>query len=384
MHVQDLFTAADIGQADGHLTVETARTQQRFVEHVGAVGGGHDDHAGVRFKTVHLDQQLVQGLFALIIAAAHAGAAVTANSVDLIDEDDARRMLFRVFKHVAHAAGTDADEHFHEVGTGNREERHLGFAGDGARQQGFTRARRTDHQHAAGNAAAQFLEFARVLEEVDHFVDFFFRFVATGDIGEGDGVAGFIHHARLRLAERECPALAAALHLTHEEYPHADQQQHGEPGNKNSLQERRFLRRTHIEMHAIVAQVADQALVEAGGGGTHLGVVHQLGGDRRTFDHDILDALGFDFIQQIGISDGLAAACGAMTVELLEQHEQQQQYDYPDGRFGKHVIHEDSLDAVRISLPIARNTILLAISGPCQSPPIRAREKIAFTQKNAV
>jgi hypothetical protein len=37
-----------------------------------------------------------------------------------------------------------------------------------------------------------------------------------------------------------------------------------------------------------------------------------------------------------------------MTVKLLEQHKQQQRDDYPDGRFGKHVIHEDSLDAKRI------------------------------------
>jgi hypothetical protein len=73
-----------------------------------------------------------------------------------------------------------------------------------------------------------------------------------------------------------------------------------------------------------------------------------------------------------------------MAIELLEQHEQQQQYDDPDGRFGKHVIHEDSLDAVRIFFAIARNTILLAISRPCQSLPIRVRQKPAPTSKSAV
>jgi hypothetical protein len=38
-----------------------------------------------------------------------------------------------------------------------------------------------------------------------------------------------------------------------------------------------------------------------------------------------------------------------MAIELLVQHQQEQYHDYPDGGFGKHVIHENSLDAGRIS-----------------------------------
>jgi cell division protease FtsH len=43
------------------------------------------------------------------------------------------------------ARGTHAHEHFHEVRAGDREEGHLRFTGDGARQQGFTSAGRA-HQ----------------------------------------------------------------------------------------------------------------------------------------------------------------------------------------------------------------------------------------------
>jgi hypothetical protein len=60
-----------------------------------------------------------------------------------------------------------ADEHFDEVGTRDAEERHLGLAGDGARQQRLAGTRRADQQHAARNAAAQLLEFLRVAQEVD-------------------------------------------------------------------------------------------------------------------------------------------------------------------------------------------------------------------------
>jgi hypothetical protein len=43
-----------------------------------------------------------------------------------------------------------------------------------------------------------------------------------------------------------------------------------------------------------------------------------------------------------------------VVVELLEQHEQQQCNDHPDGGFGKHIIHENSSDA-DASFPIVSN-----------------------------
>jgi hypothetical protein len=148
----------DVRVAHGHLTIETARTQQGRVQHVGAVGRRDDDDAFVRFEAVHLDQQLVERLFALVIAAAETGAAMTADSVDLVDEDDAGRVLLRLLEHVAYAACADAHEHFDEVGARDGEERNVCFARDRARDQGLTRARRADQQRAFGDLAAEALE----------------------------------------------------------------------------------------------------------------------------------------------------------------------------------------------------------------------------------
>src|SRR5690606_1495550 len=117
----DLFAAADIRQADHYLAVEAARAQQRRIEHVGTVGRGDDDDAIVRLEAVHLHQQLVEGLLTLVVPATQAGATMTTDGVDLVDEDDARRMLLRLLEHVAHPAGANADEHLDEVGTGNGE-----------------------------------------------------------------------------------------------------------------------------------------------------------------------------------------------------------------------------------------------------------------------
>ena len=141
VHAQDLLAAAHVGQRHYDLAVEAARAQQRRIEHVGAVGGGDDDDAFVALEAVHLHQQLVERLLALVVAAAEARAAVAADGVDLVDEDDARRVLLRLLEHVAHARGADADEHLHEVGARDGEERHLRLAGDGPRQQRLAGAR---------------------------------------------------------------------------------------------------------------------------------------------------------------------------------------------------------------------------------------------------
>ena len=206
--LEDLLAAAHVRQRHDDLAVEAARAQQRRVEHVGTVGGGDDDHALVAFEAVHLDQQLVQRLLALVVAAAEAGAAMAADRVDLVDEDDAGRVLLRLLEHVAHARGADADEHLDEVGTGDREERHLGFAGDGARQQRLAGAGRADHQHAARDLAAELLELGRVLEEVDDLADFFLRLVDAGDVGEGDVDLVLAQQPRAALAERHGAAAA--------------------------------------------------------------------------------------------------------------------------------------------------------------------------------
>ena len=129
MDLQDLFTALDVRQADIDLTVKAAGAEQRLIEDVGTVGGRHDDDAVVGLKTVHLDQQLVQGLLTFIVAAAQAGTALAADRVDLVDEDDAGHGLLGLVEQVAHAGSADADVHLHEIRTGDGVERHTGLTG---------------------------------------------------------------------------------------------------------------------------------------------------------------------------------------------------------------------------------------------------------------
>ena len=164
MHAKDRLAPLEVGAVDHDLPVEPAGTQQGRVEDVGAVRGGHEDHGGTLIEPVHLDQQLVQGLFALVVAAAQPGAALPANRVDLVDEHDGGCAGLRLLEQVSDARGADTDEHLHEVRAADREERHARLAGDGSRQQGLARAGRTEQQDATRDLGAHRLELRRVLQ----------------------------------------------------------------------------------------------------------------------------------------------------------------------------------------------------------------------------
>src|SRR5690606_4262213 len=149
------------------------------------------DDALVGLEAVHLDEQLVQGLLALVIATAKACATVPADSVDLVDEDDAGRVLLGLLEHVADAAGADADEHLDEVRAGDGEERHVRLASNGAGEQRLAGARRADQQRAARTAAAKALTLLRVAQELDDFLEVGLGLVHASDIIERHAAVAF-------------------------------------------------------------------------------------------------------------------------------------------------------------------------------------------------
>jgi len=103
MHFKDLFTPADVRQADHHLAIESTRTQQRGIKDVGTVSGGNYNDTFIAIEAIHFHQQLVQCLFAFVMASTYTGAAITTHGIDFIDEDDAGRLLLGLDKHVTHA-----------------------------------------------------------------------------------------------------------------------------------------------------------------------------------------------------------------------------------------------------------------------------------------
>ena len=184
VQLEDLPAPGAERRVDGDLAVEAAGPQERGVEDVGPVGGRDDDHAVGGLEAVHLDQQLVERLLALVVAAADARAAVPTDRVDLVDEDDRRRPLLGLAEEIADAARADADEHLDEVRSRDREERHIGFPRDRAREQRLARAGRSEEQHALGDTCADGLEAARRSQERGDLAKLLDRLLGAGDVRE--------------------------------------------------------------------------------------------------------------------------------------------------------------------------------------------------------
>src|SRR5581483_538720 len=54
------------------------------------------------------------------------------DGVELVDEDDGRRLLARLLEQIAHAGGSHADDHLDELGATHAEKRDARLAGHGA------------------------------------------------------------------------------------------------------------------------------------------------------------------------------------------------------------------------------------------------------------
>ncbi len=203
MHAQNFFASLDVRQVDGDLAIEPAGAQECRVEDVRPVRRSDNDHAFLRVEAVHLHEQGVERLLALVVAAAHAVAAVAPDGVYLVNENDAGRGFFALLEHVADARSAHAHEHLHKIRAADGEEGNVGFAGNGPGQQRFAGARRAHHQHALGNAAAEFLKFFRVAQKLDQFLHFFLGFLHASHIAEGDFIFVARQHAGFGFAEIE-------------------------------------------------------------------------------------------------------------------------------------------------------------------------------------
>ena len=214
MHAQDLLAALHIRTVDRDLTVKTTGTQQCRIQDVRTVGRSDQDDRLALLKTVHLDQQLVERLLALVVTAAQASSALTSHSIDLIDEDDRRGLGLGLLKEVTHTAGADAHEHLHKVRARDAKERHARLAGNGLGQQRFTGARRANQQHATRDLGAQLAIAIRIAQKVTDLLELLDCLVHAGNVFKLDlGACGLVGLG-VGLAKLHVPVVGAH-HLAH-------------------------------------------------------------------------------------------------------------------------------------------------------------------------
>ncbi len=263
---------------------------------------------------------------------------MTADCIDLVDKDDARRVLLRLLEHVADTTGTDTDEHLDEIRTGNGEERHLGFTCNRLGQQRLTSAGRADHQHTTRNATAETLKLARITQELDQLVDFFLRLIAAGDVSKGrlDLILG--KQARLALAETHRPTLATrtALHLPHEKHEYSDDHQNREAGNEKLGPDTLLLRLLALDQHIVVEQITDQTIILNRRANGLEGIAFAaLADDHETIDRHTLDAPFLDLLEEVGIAQRLRLAGAG---EVVHHRDQDGGDDQPQNQVFCHVV----------------------------------------------
>src|SRR4030042_3630503 len=100
---------------------EAAWAQQSRVKYIRPVGSRDDNNVGTAIEAVHFNQYLVQGLLPFVMASTKSGAAVSAHSVYLIDEDNTRCIVLGLVKEVSDTGSTDAHEHLYELTAAARE-----------------------------------------------------------------------------------------------------------------------------------------------------------------------------------------------------------------------------------------------------------------------
>ena len=230
VNLENFHTIVQLGELDINLAVETPGAQERLVEDVNAVGGSEDNHATIGAETIHFGEELVERVFALIVRAhIRILAAGTSHSVDFVDKHDARSLLLGLTEEVADARSTHTHKHFDKVGAGEREERHICFAGDSLCEEGFTGSRRSHKEGTFRDSRTEFGVCLRILEELHNLLHLGFSLRKSGNIVESNAIgAVFVEKLRFRLGNAEHTAsttATASAHAVHEENPKDDEEQ---------------------------------------------------------------------------------------------------------------------------------------------------------------
>jgi hypothetical protein len=114
---QDASAALEIGEVDSDLTIKTSRTEKSRVKDIDTIGSSNGNDTRVSIETIHLHQNLIHSLFALVITSSISRTTLTTDGIDLID--DARSVLPGLTEDITHTRSTNTNKHLNEFRTRN-------------------------------------------------------------------------------------------------------------------------------------------------------------------------------------------------------------------------------------------------------------------------
>jgi hypothetical protein len=109
-----------------------------LIQDIWAVCGSNQNDSFVGFKTIHLDEKLIESLFSFVVSTTQACSSMPSDCVYFIDKNDAWGISFPLVVKVSDSRSSNTYEHLNKISTGNAEKGHTGFAGNGFGQQCFS------------------------------------------------------------------------------------------------------------------------------------------------------------------------------------------------------------------------------------------------------
>ena len=240
MHLQDIDSSLQIRAVDNDSPVKTAGPQQRRIQYLRPVGRRQDQKTFGGIESVHLRQKLIQRLLPLIVSAAVPAVTALSDGIDLIDENNAGRILLCFLEKVSHTGSAHTYKHFHKIRTGKGKEGHMGLPGHRLGQKCLSGTGRSHQQGAFWQLRTDLRIFGRVMKEIHHFLQGLLGFILSGHILEGH--SGFFLHIGLGLALSDSHHSAAFVHMPHQKRQTDEHQHDGE----HQANDRRENRRRHV------------------------------------------------------------------------------------------------------------------------------------------
>ena len=215
--LQNIDAALQVGKLHRDTPVESSGSGQSRIERFGAVCRSQDDDAEILLKAVHLSQQLVQSLLALIIASEGTSVTLFADRVDLVNKNDTGRFFFCLLEEITHLGGTHADKHLHKLRTGHGEEGHIGFARHSLGQHCLAGPGRAHQQDTLGHGGADLFILSGIVQVLHDLHQVFLGFLFPRDIAEADALGRFDVDLGVAPAHAEhhgrCSAVGAVDHF---------------------------------------------------------------------------------------------------------------------------------------------------------------------------
>mmetsp|Transcript_79622 Transcript_79622/g.161930 ORF Transcript_79622/g.161930 Transcript_79622/m.161930 type:complete len:354 (-) Transcript_79622:755-1816(-) len=167
VHVEDLLPALHVRQAHGHATIKSPWPQQGVVQDVRTIGRCHHDDTAVAFEAIHFSQDLIEGLLPLIISTTHASTSLSSNSINLINENNAGRLLLGLLEDIADARSSNPNEEFDEFGGRGLDERHSSLTCQSLGHQSLSGAGRASEQDTTRNLCTDLHKALRSFQKVN-------------------------------------------------------------------------------------------------------------------------------------------------------------------------------------------------------------------------